>query len=97
MRKTILATALAASTLTLAAAPVADAQPHHRVWVCRSARHVRHSATTGTVLGAVGGGLIGHAVGGGTGGTLIGAGAGAVAGHQIAKHQAKHDCHWEYR
>ena len=97
MRKTIIATALAAATLT-AAAPIAEAQPRHRVWVCPSSREVRHSANTGTVVGAVGGGVLGSALGGGkTGNTLLGAGAGAVAGHQIAKHHAKRDCHWEYR
>ena len=96
LRKTIIAAALAATALGVAAAPIAEAAPRHRVWVCHSLRHVRNAATTGTVVGAVGGGLLGHAVGGGTGGTLVGAGAGAVAGHQIAKHNAK-KCHWEYR
>ena len=44
--------------------------------------------TTGTVLGAVTGGLLGHAVAGRgdhTEGTLIGATVGGVAGNQIAK------------
>jgi uncharacterized protein YcfJ len=96
LRKPILAAALAVSALTFAAAPLAEAQPRHRVRVCQSTGHVRRSANTGTLVGAVGGGLIGHAVGGGAGGTLLGAGAGAVAGHQIAKHNAR-KCHWEYR
>jgi uncharacterized protein YcfJ len=42
----------------------------------------------GTVLGAVGGGLLGNAVthgGGRTGGTLIGAGLGAVVGNHLAR------------
>lgn len=41
----------------------------------------------GTLLGAVGGGLLGNAVahgGGRLGGTLIGAGVGAVVGHSLA-------------
>jgi uncharacterized protein YcfJ len=98
LRKTILASALAASTFAVALAPAADAQPHrHRVWVCRSEAHVRHHATAGTIVGALGGGLAGRAIGGDTTGALVGAGVGAVAGHQIAKHQAKRDCHWEYR
>ena len=61
----------------------------------------RGERNTGTVVGAVAGGLLGNALshgGGKTGGTIIGAGAGAVAGHQIAKHNATHvKCHWEYR
>jgi uncharacterized protein YcfJ len=96
LRKSIIASVLAASALSVAAAPMAEAR--ERVWVCKSARQVRHSATTGTVVGAVGGGLLGNAISGGkTGGTLLGAGAGAVAGHQIAKSHAKKKCHWEYR
>jgi uncharacterized protein YcfJ len=98
LRKTIIAAALAASALSVAVAPLADAQPRHRVWVCKTTRQVRHAANTGTVVGAVGGGLLGNAVGhGGTGSTLVGAGVGAVAGHQIAKSNAKKKCHWEYR
>ena len=97
LRKTIIAPALAVAPLALVAAPVAEAQTRHRVWVCKSARQVRHSANTGTVVGAVGGGLLGNAIGGNTGSTLLGAGAGAVAGHQIAKSNAKKKCHWVYR
>ncbi|MHB8530754.1 MAG: glycine zipper 2TM domain-containing protein [Caulobacteraceae bacterium] len=52
----------------------------------------RSRANTGTVIGAVGGGLLGNSVshgGGRLGGTLIGAGAGAVVGHQIGKHSVR--------
>src|SRR4051812_2245695 len=83
----------------LAAAPiVADAKPQ-RVLVCKD---IRHKANNGALIGAVGGGLLGHTVAGHgnkTGGTLIGAGVGAVAGHQIAKSNAKKNqkCHYEYR
>jgi hypothetical protein len=48
----------------------------------------------------VAGGLIGNSVshhGGKLGGTLIGAGVGAVAGHEIAKHNGRSHCHYEYR
>jgi outer membrane lipoprotein SlyB len=49
---------------------------------CRDAQ--RRSANTGTVAGAVGGGLIGYGLGGGHAlGTVLGAGGGAVIGHQI--------------
>jgi uncharacterized protein YcfJ len=97
--KLIASATLMASALSLAAAPmVADAQPRgHRVLVCGASRSARN---TGTVVGAVTGGLLGNAVthgGGRTGGTIIGAGVGAVAGHQIAKQNGKRNCHYEYR
>ncbi len=43
----------------------------------------RSNGTTGLVLGAVGGGLIGNALGGGTLGTLLGAGGGALLGKNL--------------
>jgi len=65
---------------------------HHRradYHDCRAGQ--RHDATVGTVVGAIGGGLIGNAVGHGRPvGTLLGAGAGAYAGHEIAK--SNHPC-----
>lgn len=101
LRKTLIAkAALAASALTLVAAPLAaEAQPHHhhRYLVCNTESAVRRNANNGTVIGAVGGGLLGQAIGHNTTGTLIGAGAGAVAGHQIAKQRAKRNCHYVYR
>ncbi|MGI4733258.1 MAG: glycine zipper 2TM domain-containing protein [Janthinobacterium lividum] len=48
----------------------------------------RSSGTTGTVAGAVGGGVLGHVLGGGTLGTLAGAGGGALLGRHLDK---KHD------
>lgn len=99
MRNKLLATAtLVCSALAVAAAPIAaEAASRHRVTVCKASRAHKN---TGTVVGAVAGGLLGNAVssgGGKTGGTLIGAGAGAVAGHEIAKRNGKHKCHYEYR
>jgi uncharacterized protein YcfJ len=94
---------LAGSTLAVATAPmVASAQEHHRhrVQVCRDVSS-RGARNTGTVVGAVAGGLLGNALahgGGKTGGTIIGAGTGAVVGHQYAKHNNTHRvCHWEWR
>ena len=89
---------IASSSLALAAAPImAEAKPQ-RVLVCKS---VKKSANKGTVIGAVGGGVLGNVVAGHgnkTGGTLIGAGVGAVAGHEIAKSNAKKkNCHYVYR
>jgi len=43
----------------------------------------RSDGTTGLVLGAVGGGLIGHALGGGVLGTLLGAGGGGLLGKHL--------------
>ena len=40
---------------------------------------------TGTIVGAVGGGLLGNAVTDGSTGTLLGAGAGALVGREIGK------------
>lgn len=100
MRSKLIASAtLVASALVVAAAPLAaDAQPHrHRVLVCGASQHAKN---TGTVVGAVAGGLLGNAVssgGGRTGGTIIGAGLGAVAGHEIARSNGKQHCHYEYR
>jgi hypothetical protein len=48
----------------------------------------RSSGTTGTVAGAVGGGVLGNVLGGGTLGTLAGAGGGALLGRHLDK---KHD------
>jgi len=100
MKKTIGLVAMLASTASLVAAAPAEARHRHHVRHASYARsntaceqHRRSSANTGTVVGAVAGGLLGHAVGGhGAGGTIIGAGAGAVAGHQIASDRAKRRC-----
>jgi hypothetical protein len=43
----------------------------------------RSNGTTGLVLGAVGGGLIGSALGGGVLGTLLGAGGGGLLGKSL--------------
>jgi hypothetical protein len=104
MRTFIAAISAAAATLSLIAAPgLAQAQRyddsyyrhHHHHYhhyydnSCQAGR--RHDARVGTVVGAIGGGLIGNAIGHGrVGGTLLGAGAGAVAGHEIAGHN--HRC-----
>lgn len=48
----------------------------------------RSDGTTGLVLGALGGGVLGNVLGGGTLGTLLGAGGGALLGKSLDK---KHD------
>lgn len=91
---TLLSSALAVATAVL---PTAAQAERHRVQICRDASS-RGSRNTGTVLGAIGGGLLGNSVSKGGGGALVGAGLGAVAGHQIAKHNDTHRrCHWEWR
>ena len=58
---------------------------------CAEAR--RESGNSGTVLGAVAGGVIGNQLAGSgsrTTGTLLGAGGGALIGHQIGK--SNHPC-----
>lgn len=45
----------------------------------------RNDGTTGLVIGAVAGGLLGNAIGGDALGTLLGAGGGALVGQQIDK------------
>lgn len=55
---------------------------------CEARRH--RNARTGTVVGALAGGLLGNQVAGHgsrTAGTLIGAGAGAVVGHHITQRE----------
>jgi outer membrane lipoprotein SlyB len=92
---TLACSALAVSTAVLPT--LSHAEQRHRVRVCRDVSS-RGARNTGTVLGAVGGGLLGNSVSKGGGGAIVGAGLGAVAGHQIAKHNATHKvCHWEYR
>jgi uncharacterized protein YcfJ len=104
VRNLIASAALLCSALAVTSAPLvaqaADHQGQHHVRVCRDVSS-QGSRNTGTVVGALAGGLAGNALshgGGKTGGTILGAGIGAVAGHQIAKHNATHQvCHWEWR
>ncbi len=100
MRNRILAAAtLACTTFAFAAAPVAAEAQQRRVLVCDG--NVKKKANTGTVVGAVAGGVLGNQVAGNgarTEGTLLGAAVGAVAGHEIAKSRAKKkNCRYVYR
>jgi uncharacterized protein YcfJ len=97
VRNKLLATLVCSALAVTAAVPTAAMAERHRVQVCRDVSS-RGARNTGTVLGAVGGGLLGNSISKGGGGALIGAGVGAVAGHQIAKHNdTRRKCHWEYR
>ncbi len=89
MKMKITLAALAAVSTLQAATPAAAY--HHYRHNTYYGRHVdcrRSSGTTGTIAGAVGGGLIGNAVGGG----LLGTAAGAVGGGLLGRHLDKrHD------
>ncbi len=94
--------ALGSAAMLLAAANPAAAYVHHHRYYhhyrtaysgrsysrdCWSEHHA--SANTGTVLGAIGGGIIGSQLAGRGSrgvGTVLGAGGGAVIGHQIGAH-----------
>ena len=97
MKKT-LATASLAALLAVSLLPDASWARHHyyrHTYAYRSDCNTRHhhAANTGTVIGAVTGGILGSQIAGRgnrTGGTLIGAGVGAVAGHHIGAHS--HRC-----
>lgn len=52
----------------------------------------QRSGTTGTIVGAVGGGLLGNVIARGTAGTLIGAGAGALLGRNVERHGMGEKC-----
>lgn len=74
IRKAISSAALAALVaLPLVAGPTA------------ASASCRGRANTGTVVGGVGGALLGNSISHGGGGALIGGLGGAVIGHQIAK------------
>lgn len=88
------ALALAIMALGLSS-PVEARHHHHRVQHYRYARDshgrcLRFNKTTGTVVGVVGGGVLGHAIIGGPGGLLAGAAAGGIAGHELAHNRRKH-------
>ena len=96
MRNALIALTIVCGGAVAAAPVIAEAAPK-RVLVCKN---VRKKANTGTLIGAVSGGLLGNAVAGHgakTEGTVIGAGVGAVAGHQIAKSNAQRKCRYVYR
>jgi uncharacterized protein YcfJ len=87
----VLAIAILAMGLS---SPAQARHHHHRVHHYRYARDshghcLRFNKTTGTVAGAVGGGVLGHAIIGGPAGLLVGAAAGGLAGHELAHNRRK--------
>ncbi len=83
--------------VSMALAAPAEARHHYRHY--RQARAdsghgncLRFDKTTGTVAGAVGGGLLGRVIAGHNdraAGTLIGAAGGGIAGHELARNGRK--------
>jgi uncharacterized protein YcfJ len=100
-KNAIKATILALSVAVAASGLATTADARHRVRVQERVKvcsHSRGAANRGTVIGAIGGGLLGNAIGGhGAGGAIVGAGVGAVAGHEIGKNSSKRRCHYEVR
>lgn len=92
MKKSVLMAAIAVSLSALAIAAPADARHHYRHYRQDSGhgRCLRFNKTTGTVAGAVGGGLLGKVAFGSPVGILAGAAAGGLAGHELAHNRRKH-------
>ena len=86
MRRTLSLTALAA----LVAAPLLLGSTEANA-SCQSRK------TTGTVLGGVGGALIGNSISHGGGGAVIGGLGGAVVGHEIGRSGCRSSGHAYYR
>lgn len=98
MKRSILSAAICMTVVGAGLSTEAQARhyrhSHHQYSQYRDARHdhgncLRFNKTTGTVAGAVGGGLLGRAIFGGTGGTLGGAAVGGLAGHELANNRRK--------
>ena len=95
MRRTMLA--LAAATLTVPAIPapaLAHAGYHGKVWRDSQGRLrcKRPDGTTGLIVGAAGGALIGRAIdtrGERATGTILGAAAGALLGRNIDRNRSR--------
>jgi uncharacterized protein YcfJ len=79
MRRTAIVIALS----VMAVAPVMASASGAEAASCSSRK------TTGTIVGGVGGALVGHAIGGGTGGTIIGGLGGGLLGRQVGKSGCK--------
>jgi hypothetical protein len=99
MRRTMLA--LAAATLTIPTLPSAalarDGYYHGKVWRDSHGRLrcKRSNGTTGLIIGAAGGALIGRAIdtrGERATGTIVGAAAGALLGREVERSRSRYRC-----
>jgi uncharacterized protein YcfJ len=83
-----------AATTAFSAPAEAHHRHHHRTYAREDHGHcLRFDKTTGTVTGAVAGGLLGNTIAGHhnrTAGTFIGGAAGGLAGHELANNHRKH-------
>ena len=74
--------------LTMTAGP-ADAHRYYRHYYHHS-RHYQNCRTAGTVVGVIGGAVVGNAITHHSGlGTVAGAGVGGLAGHEIASRNCR--------
>jgi hypothetical protein len=100
MRKMILALAATSLTVPVAMAPEASARQRYysgKTWYdgqgrlrCR-----RNNGTTGLIVGAAGGALIGRAIdtrGSRVTGTIVGAAAGALIGREVERSRKRYVC-----
>lgn len=99
MRKLIMALSATALVLPTLAVPIsaADAQRGKREWRGRDGRTYckKSNGTTGTIIGGVGGALLGRTVdtrGDRTLGTLGGAAAGALLGREVDRGTSNRRC-----
>ena len=99
MRRTMLA--LAAATLTVPTLPSVavahDGSYHGKVWRDSHGRLrcKRSNGTTGLIIGAAGGALIGRAIdtrGERATGTIVGAAAGALLGREVERSRSRYRC-----
>lgn len=79
MRKSAIVIAIS----VIAAGPIMASASSADAASCRSRK------TTGTIVGGVGGALVGHAIAGNTGGTIIGGLGGGLLGRQVGKSGCK--------
>ncbi len=82
-----LAAALGAPAGALAQPPGYYYSHHHHYRYCVR-RHANEGTATGAVVGAATVGLLSHSLVG----AVVGGGVGALAGHQIARNQARYRC-----
>jgi uncharacterized protein YcfJ len=90
MRKLVLAMAAASMAVPVVPAPAKARGYHGKIWKDSHGRYrcKRSNGTTGLIVGAAGGALIGRAIdtrGERATGTIIGAAAGALVGREIER------------
>ncbi len=99
MLKSLITTAgVGMMALTMGAGPADAHRSHYRHWHDASgrahyyhrSRHYQNCRTAGTVVGVIGGAVVGNAITHHSGlGTVAGAGIGGLAGHDIASRNCR--------